>query len=191
MTNPGQRILPGADLGREVPLPPQPPPESDREGLLRRHRVELDEWWAQMIADEESGNLERLNPSVESPDLPIPAEALEAAAAELYGSYGGGHRYQDAAPGVQAYWRDQASLVLAAALPHLRSLQVETQVAFGRALGRKEAAEEIATRLDRIVENVGHAVGPKEFGVGAGAVLGSYRHAAQIARNIGKGDPNG
>jgi hypothetical protein len=47
----------------------------------------------------------------------------------------------------QAEYRALAGAALSAALPHLRSLQVETQVEYGRALGRKEALDEAAAAI--------------------------------------------
>jgi hypothetical protein len=192
---PGQRVLPGADLGREVPLPPQPPLEDESTLCGCAHCRQPGH-----VEDGRGNVWQKCSPTcdmqivrpgkvqcsckdeVESPDLPIPAEALEAAAAELYGSYGGGHRYQDAEPGVQAYWRDQASLILAAALPHLRSLQVETQVRAGRLLGLEEAA----AKADEFAEGVANPEKPyNEAFIHACGVVA--RHIRDL--RIGKGDP--
>ena len=51
--------------------------------------------------------------------MEMPQDAVEAAAASIYGAYGGQLRYQDAAAEAQAQYREQAALALQAALPYL------------------------------------------------------------------------
>lgn len=133
MTDSGQRILPGADLGREVPLPPQPPLEDDFPCCVPREAVAAFE-----------------------ATYGYPADARYAAETALIAA-----GLVDPDDGTIPRWpRGETTplwtnpmhvvdTVLKAALPHLRSLQVETQVEVGRLLGRKEAAEEIAKSLDR------------------------------------------
>lgn len=110
-----------------------------------------------------------------TPDLPIPEAAIEAAEQAMRG--------HDCHPVVNANTPHLARVALAAALPHLRSLQVETQVEYGRALGRKEAAEEIAQALDACVDD-----NPIEEGyVDDDCVLvrrAAYLDAAGIARDM-------
>lgn len=60
---------------------------------------------------------------------------------------------------------------LEAVLPHLRSLQVETQVEYGRALGRKEAAEEIAAKCLRRAQLAERVPEPMRSGVREGMVV--------------------
>lgn len=120
MTDPGQHVLPGADLGREVPLPPQPPLEDEAVNYCTNGACDH-------VYERDCSPL-CVRREVESPDLPIPAEAIEAMC-DL--SYLG-----------KQITESHAKYLLAAALPHLRSLQVETQIEFGRALGRREALEE-------------------------------------------------
>lgn len=84
-----------------------------------------------------------------TPDLPIPEEAVEAVARHVYFAKRGVHWnfiWADEAKRAQAQQeaREAAVAALGDALPHLRSLQVETQVRIGRELGRAEAWEEIA-----------------------------------------------
>lgn len=118
---------------------------------------------------------------VESPDLPIPAETLESAAEAILGV---GRRWVSDVVWDMAV--KDAAKAIRAALPHLRSLQVETQLEFGRALGRREATEE----AERAVLAIRDA--PKTLGeVMADSIHGELTKAARAVRNIGKGDPNG
>lgn len=79
-------------------------------------------------------------------------------------------------------WRAEAEAALEAALPHLRAYQIEVQTRIGFRLGRKEALEEAVSRL--MAER---AMPGKRYNVSAMAALGI---AAQIVRDIGKGDPS-
>jgi len=71
----------------------------------------------------------------------VPQAAVDAAAASIYGAYGGKLRYADATAEVQAQYREQALLTLEAALPHLRPL-FETASKVALELGRKEALDQ-------------------------------------------------
>ena len=127
-----------------------------------------------------------------TPDLPIPEEAREAIAEEMFvhrsmpnprdpfvAHCGCGETFGTAVE----RQKHAADAVLAAALPHLRSLQVETQVEYGRALGRKEAAEEIAVECDK---RAAAAAALGDFGRNLTAIGRAYGYSvsAEIARNI-------
>lgn len=80
-----------------------------------------------------------------TPELPIPEEARDAVARVLWDEvYGEDERtfdQLDSTEQEELSWT--ANAALAAALPHLRSLQVETQVRAGRLLGLEEAAKAV------------------------------------------------
>lgn len=71
--------------------------------------------------------------------------------------------------------------VLKAALPHLRAFQIETQVRVGYELGRREAAAQIADRIDLEAERARARHAPH--------TADGYANAASIAREVTKGDP--
>jgi hypothetical protein len=87
-------------------------------------------------------------------------------------------------------------VVLAAALPHLQAdtkAMCETATQVGYALGRKEAAEEIAVALEDYLpyysEEFFPADGTSIDCIAAKAMRHAYPNAARIARDIGKGNP--
>lgn len=133
-------------------------------------------------------------PTPATPDLPIPEEALEAAAKAMYHFVEGEH-----APwlrsGVTVYYRDEARAALAAALPHLRSLQVETQVRAGYAIGRKDATDEISDAIQREADLLDSL--PKDEPAvnrqARSAVISrasAFRDSVKIAREVGSQPQN-
>jgi hypothetical protein len=134
-----------------------------------------------------------------TPDLPIPEEAVRDAAKAIKETPWKRTSYwvdEDDCPveagdpravrmdySVSEDYEAEAHAALSATLPHLRSLQVETQVEYGRALGRKEAAEEIAVECDK---RAAAAAALGDFGRNLTAIGRAYGYSvsAEIARNI-------
>lgn len=122
----------------------------DREYLLNKHRAELDDWWAEQIRETE---VEELDMPAETPDLPIPEAAIEELAEAIYLRHDAEPLVWDFEyPAVREEFIKTARLVVAATLPHLRSLQVETQVEYGRQLGRKEALDDVGRGLGCVLQ---------------------------------------
>lgn len=133
--------------------------------------------------------------AVESPDLPIPELARRRATEALAVHFGCsgealdlaycacGESFKNAA---LRQWH-VADRALAAALPHLRSLQVETQVAFGRALGRAEATEILEDLIDRNGCHFDHNGGCQEHGWLHESKRCPHARAKDL---LGKGDPS-
>jgi hypothetical protein len=90
-----------------------------------------------------------------TPDLPIPEAAREAAVEAFRTHWDDSLLVETCAceqqfgttPDLEAHIVDA---IVEAALPHLRSLQVETQVRAGVLLGKAEALEEIRRQFERI-----------------------------------------
>jgi hypothetical protein len=120
-----------------------------------------------------------------TPDLPIPEAARAAVAEKLYEEFYpadereagvfGGERFDDC--------ERIADLVLSTALPHLRSLQVETQLEYGRAIGRREAAEEIAAKSLRRAQLAERVPEPMRSGVREGMIV-TWLAAQKLALEV-------
>jgi hypothetical protein len=138
-----------------------------------------------------------------TPDLPIP-EAAREAALRAFNEHGVmsvrpanepprvwvcrcGEEFPDGGkPGAgrEQFRPHVLDAILAAALPHLHSLQVETQVEVGRLLGRAEAAEEIAEACAERARLANRIPESTRSGVREGMIV-AWIAAEKLAREIG------
>ena len=127
-----------------------------------------------------------------TPDLPIPEAARTAANDSL--AYANLVDTSDGALDYEGSAADLVDIILSAAWPHLRSLQVETQVEVGRLLGRKEALEDFAARCGRRAQLAERVPEPVRSGVREGMIvtwLAAERLAHETAEDAtsGRTDP--
>lgn len=211
MTDPGHRVLPGdGPLLPPMPLPPELPADGPTCGCLQCRQPGYVEdgrgnVWpkcsltcdmqivrpgkVQCSCDAQSGSSE---------GEVIPPEAVEDAAKAFWVEET--HEYRPTweqlaqdHPDRAEWYRASARAMIAAALPHLRAFQIETQVRVGYELGRREAGEEIAAMLEAVPgkiypEDIFTPDGTTVDAQTARVMRFAYPAAARMVRDLIKGD---